>query len=279
MSHPIGIFDSGVGGLSVVRHIQALLPYEDLIYIADQAHVPYGSRSVKEIRQFSANITHFLQQQGCKLSVVACNTATSVAINHLRQTFPDMLFVGMEPAVKPAAAQTKNGKVGVLATPGTFLSERYATLLTRFAKQIEVWEDPCIGLVEKIEAGELKTPETERLLAAILMPMLVQGIDTLVLGCTHYPFVEPLIRRILVKARDAEGETAVAPANITLIDPAPAVARQTQRLLNRHNLATTHSKAGTLKLLTTGAQNNLARLSHIMLQQQLSVQTLGQLTS
>ena len=168
----------------------------------------------------------------------------------------------MEPAVKPAATQTRNGKIGVLATPGTFRSQRYATLITRFARQVEVWEDPCLGLVERIEAGELDTPATEALLRSILTPMLAEGIDTLVLGCTHYPFVAPVIRRILA---DTTVET-------TLIDPAPAVARQAQRLLALHNLASHSTQLGTLRLFTTGTQNNLASLSQLMPNQHLNVQ-------
>ncbi|MEM7111209.1 MAG: glutamate racemase [Chloroflexota bacterium] len=270
MSHPIGIFDSGVGGLSVVCHLQTLLPHEDLIYIADQAHVPYGSRSATEIRQFSTNITQHLLDLGSKLIVVACNTATSIAINHLRQTFPAVPFVGMEPAVKPAASHTRNGKIGVLATPGTFRSQRYATLITRFAKQVEVWEDPCLGLVELVEAGKLDTPETEQLLTSVLSPMLAQGIDTLVLGCTHYPFVEPVIRRVLARA-DSGGNSGRKTA-VFLIDPAPAVARQTQRLLTQHNLHSASTQPGNLQLLTTGTQNNLAQLSQLMLNKTTSVQ-------
>ncbi|MEZ4515836.1 MAG: aspartate/glutamate racemase family protein [Chloroflexota bacterium] len=163
-SRPIGVFDSGVGGLSVVRHLQQRLPQENLLYFADQAHIPYGGRTVDEITAFSTAITRFLIDRQAKAIVVACNTATAAAIDALRVGFPDMPFVGMEPALKPAAAQTQTGKIGVLATPGTFASRRYAMLVDRFAKQVEVFEDPCVGLVSRIEAGRLADGETARIL-------------------------------------------------------------------------------------------------------------------
>lgn len=243
---PIGILDSGVGGLSVLRHIRAQLPHEDLLYVADQAHVPYGSRPLQEIRQFSAGITRFLLSQGAKVIVVACNAASAAALNTLRRHFPGVPIVGMEPAVKPAAAHTKQGKVGVLATPLTFDSPRYSDLTDRFAQGIELFENPCAGLVGQIEAGLIDTPETEQLLRTFLHPMLAVGIDTLVLGCTHYPFVIPLIEQI------------VGPA-VTIIDPAPAVAHQTKRILQqRSQLAP--ARAGHVRLFTTAQAPRLAEL-------------------
>lgn len=213
----IGVFDSGVGGLSVLRHIRAELPGEPLVYLADRAHVPYGPRPASEIQQFSEGITRFLLRQGARLIVVACNTATAAALNHLRQVFPHVSFVGTEPAVKPAAQQTQSGKVGVLATSRTFDSQRYVALMARYGQGIELFEDPCVGLVPLIEAGQIDTPETEQLLQTALSPMLRAGVDTVVLGCTHYPFVLPLIEKIVGTA-------------VTIIDPAPAIARQTHRL-------------------------------------------------
>lgn len=236
MNAPIGIFDSGIGGLSVLRHIHTQLPQESLLYFADQAHVPYGSRTRAEIQQFSQAITQFLIDQGAKLIVVACNTATAAALPQLRQHFPDVPFVGMEPAVKPAAQQTQNGKVGVLATASTFASERYADLMYRFAHNITVWEDPCHGLVPLIEAGADCSPR----LTEILHPMLAQEIDTLVLGCTHYPFIVPEINAICGTA-------------VTLIDPAPAVARRTQQLLEQHQIQATGTQpAAPITLITSG---------------------------
>ncbi len=237
---PIGIFDSGVGGLSVLREIRALLPAENLIYVADQARVPYGPRPVTEIRAFSRAITQFLLAQQAKLIVVACNTASAAALAWLRETFPQTLFVGMEPAIKPAAASTKNGRVGVLATTGTIKSERYAALRSRFARDVTVYENPCAGLVDLIESGELASPRLETILRDCLDPMLAAGVDTIVLGCTHYPFVLPAIERI-------------AGAAVTIIDPAPAVARQTRRLLQIHHYLAPAGGNGRLRLLTTAA--------------------------
>ena len=245
---PIAIFDSGVGGLSVLRHIQTQMPLERLLYLADQVHVPYGARSLEEIRRFSEGITRFFLEQQAKIVVVACNTASAAALNHLRSTFPDVPFVGMEPAVKPAAARTRSGKVGVLATSGTFQSERYADLMARFAREIVVLEDPCRGLVEQIEAGAVTSAGTEQLLRACLEPMLAAGVDTLVLGCTHYPFVTPLIERI------------AGPA-VAIIDPAPAVAGQTKRVLRQRGRLAATGPAGQVQLWTTGSVQTLRQLA------------------
>ncbi|MCA9970488.1 MAG: glutamate racemase [Anaerolineales bacterium] len=247
----IGLLDSGVGGLSVWRHVRALLPQEDLIYVADQAHVPYGSKPETAVRRFTEGITHFLRARGADLIVIACNTASAAALTWLRQTYPDIPFVGMEPAVKPAARQTRSGQVGVMATAGTFGSERYASLMRRFASNITVHEDPCAGLVELIEAGALETPAMRLRLRAILAPMLAQGVDTVVLGCTHYPFVRREIEAVAA-------ELAPQARPLAVIDPAPAVARQAARVLaGLHGRA---PAAGTTQLLTTGDPVEMARL-------------------
>ena len=188
----IGVFDSGVGGLSVLRHVRAQLPAADLLYLADTAHVPYGPRSLAEVRGFSAAITRFLRARGADVIVVACNTASAAALKPLRAAFPDVPFVGMEPAVKPAAEQTRSGVVGVLATPATFQGELFNSVVERFAQGVRVIPQVCPGLVEQIEAGALNTPATEQMLRGWVEPLLAQGIDALVLGCTHYPFVIPL---------------------------------------------------------------------------------------
>lgn len=242
---PVVVFDSGVGGLSVLRHLRALLPQERLIFLADQANVPYGSRSLTEIRAFSEGITRFLLDLGAKIIVVACNTASGAALTYLRQTFPDVPFVGMEPAVKPAAQQTRSGKVGVLATTGTFDSQRYDSLMARFAQEVDVFENPCRGLVELIEAGNLAGMVTESLLRRCVTPMLAQGVDTLVLGCTHYPFVRPLLEKI------------IGP-HVTIIDPAPAVARQTKRILQQNGLLADASVDRPALALTTANSEPLA---------------------
>ena len=215
---PIGIFDSGIGGLTVLRAIHQLLPDEPLIYMADQAHVPYGPRPMQEVRQFSEAITHYLLEQGSRLIVVACNTASAAALKYLRQVFPDIPFVGMEPAVKPAAEHTRSGVVGVLATPATFQSELYASVVERFGQGVMLIQHTCPGLVSQIEAGEMESEVTYKILEEALQPMLERGIDTVVLGCT-LPFCHPTHPDVLTGP------------DIPVIYPAPAVARQVQRLL------------------------------------------------
>lgn len=252
-----------MGGLSILRQIQLLLPNENLIYFADQAHVPYGSRSLSEIQHFSDEITRFLLAQGAKIIVVGCNTASAAALTELRSTFPTVPFVGMEPAVKPAALSTRTGKVGVLATANTFASPRYEQLMHRFAGDVEVLEDPCRGLVPLIEAGRVSDRETEHLLRAVLTPMVASGVDTLVLGCTHYPFVQPLIESILAEELPA--------ASVDIIDPAPAVARQTATLLSRARLLAQSPQNGTVRLYTSGAGQHLARLARQLLDQEFEV--------
>lgn len=222
-TYSIGVFDSGIGGLSVANAISSLLPMESIIYFADTAHVPYGPRSKSQIKQFSEEITAFLLKKKCKMIVVACNTATAAALNDLRKKWPDIPMVGMEPAVKPAAEATKNNKVGVLATHATINSERYELLMHRFAIDVKVFENPCIGLVPLIELGKLDDNKTKALIRTILDPMIKAGIDTLVLGCTHYPFIQPLLYKALGN-------------KVAIIDPAPAIARQVERLLAENNL-------------------------------------------
>ena len=256
-SQAIGVFDSGVGGLSVLRHLRKAYPGETLLYFADQAHVPYGSLSVQDIRRYSEEITRFLLHQGAKIIVVACNTASAAALNHLRETFPGVPIVGMEPAVKPAAMLTKSGKVGVLATPATFASPRYSSLMMRFAEDITVFEDPCVGLVGLIEEGQLDTPATTQLLSDVLQPMLHAGVDTLVLGCTHYPLVRPLIDTIV--AVETEG------APVAIIDPAPAVARQVGRVLAQSALLAAPENTGLIHLYTSANMGTLGRMAEYAL--------------
>jgi glutamate racemase len=244
---PIGVFDSGLGGLSVLRSIRQQLPYEAVLYFADQGHVPYGPRQLEQVQSFSEQITRFLIHLEAKLVVVACNAASAAALHSLRQTFPDSPFVGMEPAVKPAAETTRTGVVGVLATPATFQGALYASVLERFAANVTVLQHTCPGLVQQIEKGRLEAEETRRILENALRPMLDKGIDTVVLGCTHYPFVIPLIQEI------------VGPA-VRVIDPAPAVARQTGRLLASFSLANPGSGSGELCFFTSGDPNELAGL-------------------
>jgi glutamate racemase len=216
----IGIFDSGVGGLSVWREVARRFPTENLIYFADQAHVPYGPQPMSQVREYATAITRFLLERGARLIVVACNTASAAALYHLRAAFPQVPFVGMEPAVKPAAENSRNGVIGVIATPATFQGELFASLIERFAGGVQVLTQVCPGLVEAVEAGDLDSPAVEALLRDCLTPLVAAGIDTLVLGCTHYPFLAPVIARV------------VGP-EVNIIDPAPAVARQVGRVLAR----------------------------------------------
>lgn len=235
----IGVFDSGLGGLSVLRAIRESMPSQAVIYFGDQGHVPYGQRSLEEVRAFSTEAVKFLLGKGAKLIVVACNTASVAALLSLRRDFPQVPFVGMEPAVKPAAEQTHTGTVGVLATFATFQGALYASVVERFAHGVNLLQDPCIGLVPQIEKGNLDGAETRKILEDALKPMLAQNIDTIVLGCTHYPFVIPLIQEI------------VGPS-VRVIDPAPAIARQTKRLLQEHGWLSEGLERSAVDFYTSG---------------------------
>ena len=247
MDQAIGVFDSGIGGLTVANAIYDRLPRESILYYADTAHLPYGRKSLADIRQYSFEITEYLLNRECKAIVVACNTASAAALPFLRERFPDTIIVGMEPAVKPAAESTHSGVVGVLATAGTFKSDRYAMLMERYATDIRVMQNPCIGLVELIEAGDTDTPRTETLLRDILHPMLRAGADTFVLGCTHYPFVRPLIDRLV-------------PDTAVIIDPAPAVARQLERRLQAAGLVRQSAASPRYHFHASGSSDSLYRI-------------------
>ncbi|MCJ7678065.1 MAG: glutamate racemase [Anaerolineales bacterium] len=245
---PIGVFDSGVGGLSILRPLREQLPAEPIVFFADQAHVPYGARSLDEVQRFSVGITRFLIDQHAKLIIVACNTASAAALQHLRRTFPAMHFVGMEPAVKPAAEQTRTRAVGVLATPATFQGALFASVVERFAQGVHVIPQTLPGLVERIEAGDLDGPETRHIVAAAVRPLVAQGVDTLVLACTHYPFVIPLIAE-------------VAGPGVQVIDPSPAIARQAARLLAEIDRGAPAGMVGTTTFVTSGDPARLADLA------------------
>lgn len=218
---PIGIFDSGVGGLTVMREVCALLPGEDVVYFADNHHAPYGNKTPAKILEYAEDISDALIADGAKLIVVACNTATGIAIHHLRKHY-SIPFVGMEPAIKPAAAQSKTGKIGVLATANTFEADHFKRTKNRFANHVEVLMTVGEGLVELVESGEAESSQARALLEKYLLPMEAAGIDQLVLGCTHYPFLIPTIRQVLK-------------TNIQIHDPAPAVAKQVKRILEEYN--------------------------------------------
>ena len=222
-SAPVGVMDSGVGGLSVLHEIRRLLPDESLLYVADCGHVPYGEKSAEHIRQRCRLIAEFFHAKGAKAMVLACNTATVAAVADLRERYPGWPLVGMEPAVKPAAAATRSGVVGVLATTGTLQSAKFAALLDRFASDVQVVTQPCPGLVECIEKGDLGSPALRQLLLGYVQPLLAARCDTLILGCTHYPFLRPLLAQMV-------------PADVAIIDTGAAVARQLQRLLRERAL-------------------------------------------
>ncbi len=219
----IGIFDSGSGGLSVYRELVKVLPEEHFIYYADNAHCPYGEKTAEYIQQRARFITDFLLAKGADIIVVACNTATAAAISTLRAEYPSISFVGMEPAVKPAALGTKTGVIGVLATAGTLKGSKYLNTRGQYEDDVRIVEHVGQGFVELVEKGILDGPEAESTVRASLQPLLDKGADTVVLGCTHYPFLRPVIARI------------AGPA-VQIIDPAPAVARQTVKLLKEQGI-------------------------------------------
>lgn len=247
MSHaPIGLFDSGVGGLSVYREIRRRLPHENLIVLADQAHVPYGARPLEEVRGFAFGLTRFLLARGAKAIVVACNTASAAALKELRTGFPEVPFVGMEPAVRPAAEHSRTRVIGVIATPATFQGQLFASVVDRFAQDVRVITQTCPGLVDEIEQGHLDGPRVTRILEPALAPLREAGIDWLVIACTHYPFVIPAIRRILGEA-------------VEIVDPGPAVARQVERVLTERGLASPASAPGGDWFATSGERALLER--------------------
>ncbi|MEC7772588.1 MAG: glutamate racemase [Bacteroidota bacterium] len=222
MAKPIGIFDSGVGGTSIWKEVVKMLPYENTIYLADSANAPYGEKSEEEILRLSIKNTELLLDKGCKIILVACNTATTNAIDYLRSHY-DVPFIGIEPAIKPAALHTRTKKVGVLATKGTLSSSLFHNTSKLYAEGITVLEQEGKGLVELIEAGKIRSKEMKTLLSSFLQPMLDQDIDCLVLGCTHYPYLIPVLKEML-------------PSNINIIDSGEAVARQTKAVLERNHL-------------------------------------------
>ena len=244
-TRPIGVLDSGVGGLSVLKHIHTLLPHEHLIYFADSKHAPYGNKTPQQIEQRVFAVAKFLLAHGAKALVIACNTATAAAAESLREkyAFLDIPIIGMEPAVKPAAEATKNGIIGVLATSGTLKSAQFAALLESYGRNVQVITQACIGLVEQIELGELDSPKTLQLIAHYTKPLLDEHADTIVLGCTHYPFVKSAIQQ------------AVGP-DIHLIHTGAAVARQLQKKLVECDLLTFENKKTNIVIWTNSAEPN-----------------------
>lgn len=246
-SAPIGVFDSGIGGLSVWKELVKELPLESIVYVADSANAPYGTKSKAFITGRSRKIARFLIEQHCKLIVVACNTATGAAISALRREF-NVPFVGVEPAVKPAAMASKTGHVGILATARTFRGEHFQRSIGLYGSSVELHVQIGTGLVERVEQGLIQTHETRKLLEDYLLPMVEDGIDQLVLGCTHYPFLISVIQEIL-------------PAGITIIDPSPAVARQTRKVLEQNSGLCGSSNVPRYQFCTTGDPAGLLAVS------------------
>jgi len=234
----VGVFDSGVGGLSVLREIRRTLPGEDLLYVADSGYAPYGDRPRAFIEQRSTVITEFLIAQGAKAIVVACNTATGMAVEHLRARFA-LPIVAMEPAVKPAASATRSGVVAVLATTQTLASARFARLVEQYGAGVEVVVQAAPGLVDAVEEGRVSGDEARALVESYVRPVLAKGADTIVLGCTHFPFLGRLIQE-------------AAGPGVLVIDPAIAVARELARRLEAEQLLSTRTSGGTERFWTTG---------------------------
>ena len=250
--HPLGVFDSGLGGLSVLREIRAMLPGEDVLYYADNAYCPYGVRDRREIRERTVLISQLLLDRGAKAIVVACNTASAMAIDHLREVFPGIAFIGLEPAVKPAALLTRTRKVGVLATPRTVAGERLRWLIETHANGVEVRTVAATGLVELVEAGVLSGADVVAALGPLLDPMLEAGVDVVVLGCTHYPFLR------------AEIEAYVG-SDVAVIDSGVAIARRTLAVLRQLDLDRHDEAPGWLRLMTSDDAATVGPIARMLL--------------
>lgn len=246
MEQPIGIFDSGVGGLSVWLELQKQLPNENYVYFADSKNCPYGSKTENVIAQLATAITQFLINKHCKLIIVACNTATAAAIQQLRSQFK-VPFVGMEPAIKPAALNTKTGVIGILATEGTFKGNHYKETSAKFASNIGTITQAGIGLVELVENNKTQSDEAIELLKKYINPMLNKNADKIVLGCTHYPFFNDSLNKII-------------PPSVEIINPAPAIALRTQQLLQENKLFNLQTKKGVSMFYSSGNTEVLQQL-------------------
>jgi glutamate racemase len=244
---PVGVFDSGVGGLSVAREIRRALPAEHLLYVADTAYLPYGDRGDDEVRARTLAIGEWMQGEGAKVLVVACNTASGAALELLRErlTIP---VIGLEPALKPAVRETRNGRVGVMATRGTLRSARFQRLVDNYADGVQVVRDPCPGLADMVEDGVLAGPELAERMEAYVAPLRAAGVDTVVLGCTHYVFVRDAIRN------------ALGP-EVRLLDSGEAIARRTRQILSDAG-ALAEGGAGSVRILTTGDPAEVAPIVH-----------------
>ncbi len=252
LAAPVGFFDSGVGGLSVLQAARRLLPHENMVYFADSAHCPYGSKSADFVRQRSLAISGFLLDRGAKAVVVACNSASEAALEFLRQSFPGLEIVGIEPAVKVAQRLSRNKKIGVLGTFLTLKGRRFSRLLENFSSGMEVYTQPVAGLVERIEAGRFHDRRTRTILEKNLRPLLEKGVDTLVLGCTHYP---------LIKAHIA----AICGPRVQVIDTGEPVARQLRRRLTATGLLNPGPGPGHINYFSSGSVRAVAPVLRVFM--------------
>lgn len=262
-TRPVAVLDSGVGGLSVLREVRRQLPHEDVLYFADQAHVPYGPRPLIEIQRFVRAITRFFLDRHAKAIVIACNAASAASLHHVRQVFPEVPFVGMEPAIKPAAAHTRSGVIGVITTKATYQGELFASVVDRFAQGVRVETQVCPDFVTLVEAGELDTPRVREAAQGYLAPLLEAGIDELVLGCTHFPFLMPVL------------EDIVGPG-VEIVDPSEAVARQTGRVIDAQQNDPAHH--GQVTFFTSGDPQAFFRLAARLLEGAISEQQVHPVT-
>ena len=256
----IGVFDSGVGGLWILKHLRADLPGYNYVFLGDQGHVPYGNKSKEEVKNYSENITKFLINKGCKIIVIACNTASAASLTYLRGKFPETIFVGMEPAVKPASETTLTKKIGILATPATFQGELYNSTVDKYANGIEIFKDTCDGLVLQIEKGDFEVEKIKEILGRALYPMLENGVDTIVLGCTHYPLVLGEINKIVGnKAR--------------VIDPTPSIVKQVENILEKSNLKSEAiQNEGQMEIFTSGESTGMENIFEKLFGEKIKVE-------
>jgi glutamate racemase len=262
-SNPIGVFDSGVGGLSLLWCIRELLPGEDLIYIADSRYAPYGNRSREYIENRSLALSEFLIEQKAKAIVVACNTATAAAISKMRLIFP-VPIIGMEPGVKPAISITRTGTIGILATTETLRSEKFQNLISRFCNECEIVTQDCPGLVEQVEKMDLSGSGTLKMVRKYVSALLEKGADTIVLGCTHYLFLTPIIEKVTGK-------------DITVIDTGAAVAREVARRLLESGFLADNNKIGTEQFWTSGRLENIQAVIERLWRGKVTVRSLPEL--
>ncbi|MGL5635117.1 MAG: glutamate racemase [Sarcina sp.] len=253
-SSPIGFFDSGVGGISVLKRALQIMPNENYIYVGDSKNAPYGTKTVEEVRDLSFDVVDFLLEKGVKGIVVACNTATSAAVAALRKKYEDLPIVGIEPALKPAVKSQKDGKIVIMATPMTLAEGKFMRLLERLGgtKKEDIIPMPCPGLMEIIEAGHMNTKECEDYLKEKFKPLEEEHIATVVLGCTHYPFIQETLAKVL-------------PDDVDIIDGSLGTSREMQRRLAEKNLLTPKKEKGTVKIYNSSEKQELIDLSYELL--------------